>query len=500
MQQTERQKIGHLLRRFAFGATLQEMARYEAMGLHKTIDEIVDYDKIPDRAGVSPWQFIMQQDGTVNLDVNRAAAWWAFEMVSTNRPMQEKLALFWHNHFAVSAAKVENHPTMLQHLDLIRSNANGTFRQLLGKVTKDPGMLRWLDTDTSVLGKPNENFAREVLELFTVGIGNYTEKDIKELARAFTGWSIRTIYPGGGDQMRLKAFLAESLEMERPIVASSYSDGFHDNGVKTVLGKTARFDTESALDMLATHSATARHITKKLWSFFAYPEIEPKVHERLIRVYNDSKGEIKSFMLAIATSKEFWSEKAFRTTIKSPADYVVPLVRQLGIGELALKVQSEVAKPTEMMTISSAGPMQMPNQAVLGAAEFTYSAMRRMGMRLLYPPDVSGWEWGPGWVAPAMMAERMRFGTTIANRGRMAAVSERIRKTLAEAALADDAALVDQVLRMFDADFPADKRLILIEAVRNSGGVAAMQRNQTALPVMQNLFRLVFGAPEFQMC
>ncbi len=250
MQQTERQKIAHLLRRFAFGATLQEMARYESLGLHKTIDEIVDYEKIPVHKGVSPWQFIMQQDGTVNLDVNRAAAWWAFEMVSTNRPMQEKLALFWHNHFAVSAAKVENHPTMLQHLDLIRSNANGTFRQLLGRITKDPGMLRWLDTDTSVLGKPNENFAREVLELFTLGIGNYTEKDIKELARAFTGWSIRSIYAGGGDQTRLKSFLAESIEMERPIVASSYSDGFHDNGVKTILGKTARFDTESALDII----------------------------------------------------------------------------------------------------------------------------------------------------------------------------------------------------------------------------------------------------------
>ncbi len=205
-------------------------------------------------------------------------------------------------------------------------------------------------------------------------------------------------------------------------------------------------------------------------------------------------------MLTIAISKEFWSEKAVRTTIKSPADYVVPLVRQLGIGELAMKAQSDAEKPTEMMAMTSLGAMQMPNQAVFGAAEFTYSAMRRMGMRLLYPPDVSGWEWGPGWVAPAMMAERMRFGTTIANRGRMAAVSERIRKTLTETSFPDDAALVDFVLKMFDAEFPSEKRMILIEAVRNSGGVAAMQRNQTALPVMQNLFRLVFGAPDFQMC
>jgi uncharacterized protein (DUF1800 family) len=500
MELSERQKIGHLLRRFAFGSTLQEMARYESIGLHKTIDEVVDYERIPNHNGVSPWQFIMQQDGNVNLDANRAAAWWAFEMASTNRPMQEKLTLFWHNHFAVSAAKVESHPTMLQHLDVLRGNANGTFRQILGAITKDPGMLRWLDTDTSVLGKPNENFAREVLELFTVGIGNYSEKDIKELARAFTGWSIRTIYSGGGDQMRLKAFLSESIEMDRPIVAASYSEGFHDDSLKTVLGRSARFDTESALDMLATHPSTAKYITKKLWGFFAYADIEPKVHERLIKIYNDSKGDIKTLMLSIATSKEFWGEKAFRTTIKSPADYVVPLVRQLGVGEMALKAQSDAAKPVDMMTSAAQGPIQMPNQTVLGAAEFTYSAMRRMGMRLLYPPDVSGWEWGAGWVAPAMMAERMRFGTMIANRGRMAAVSERIRKSLAETSLPDDAALVDYVLRMFDADFPNDKRMILIEAVRNSGGVAAMQRNQTAMPVMQNLFRLVFGAPDFQLC
>jgi uncharacterized protein (DUF1800 family) len=160
MEPTPRQKIRHLLRRFGFGSTVAELAEFEKIGLHATIDRLIDFEKVRDEFSVSPWDFVMGQDGNVNLDANRAAAWWAFRIAASKRPLQDKLTVFWHNHFAVSASKVENHPMMLQHVEMLREHAGGNFRTLLGEVTTNPAMLRWLDTDTSVLGKPNENFAR----------------------------------------------------------------------------------------------------------------------------------------------------------------------------------------------------------------------------------------------------------------------------------------------------------------------------------------------------
>jgi uncharacterized protein (DUF1800 family) len=505
---TTREKVAHLLRRFGLGATQAELDRLEYLGVPGAIDALLDYEKTPDDFSVSVWEFVVGNDENINLDASRFLAWWALRLVMTKRPVEEKLAVFWHDHFAVSASKVGSGPAMHEYNEALRKNACGNFRTMLGDMTKDPAMLRWLDGDASIKGSPNENYAREVLELFTMGIGNYTEKDIQELARAFTGWSLRAGYrnpPRGGSP---KKALMDTLSLGLPFVASSYSDGLHDEGPKTILGKTANFDTESALDHIVSRPQTARYITKKLWEFFAYPEPDPKLVERLAKVFTASKYEIKPVLRAIAESPEFWSPKCVRQKVKSPLDFTVALLRQLELGD-QLRAAHKAGGPAEAETMmmgpaGGAGKKDMkPIPAALaGTAYLVMNTMTRQGMRLYYPPDVAGWDWGEAWVSPAMMAERMRFAQVmVAQGGRPSAISNAVRQKLLKNGVPETPEkLVQDFAWMFDAPLPQDRMTTLVEAVNKAGGVAALRQPQSSAILLQAISRLTFGMPEFQLC
>ena len=184
---TKEERIAHLLRRFGFGASFAEMEFYSPLGEDGTIERLIEYEKVPEGFDVSPARFAQEnQQGVELLRMPAVVGWWTLRMLSTQRPLQEKLTLFWHDHFAVSASKVNQPLMMLDYLNTLRAGASGKFRSLLLSVSRDPAMIRWLDNETNVKGKPNENFAREIMELFTLGIGNYTEADVQEAARAFT--------------------------------------------------------------------------------------------------------------------------------------------------------------------------------------------------------------------------------------------------------------------------------------------------------------------------
>lgn len=483
---TDRQKIAHLYRRFAFGSTQAELDAAEKKGLHPFIDSLFDFDKVDEGFPISPWEFQFRPNNQVNFDPNGAAAWWTLRMILTKRPVQEKLTLFWHDHFAVSASKVENAPMMLKYLDTLRTNATGSFRKMLGDVTKDAAMLRWLDTDTSVKGRPNENYAREVLELFTLGLGNYSEKDIQELARAFTGWGLRQVLRQGR-QEDLRARIEECVMADRPFIASAYSEDLHDDGSKTVLGKTSAFDTETALDHIVAHPATARHLVTKLWEFYAYPAPEDRIVEKLARVFKHANYEVKPVLRAMATTPDFYSDKCVRRLVKSPADFVIGIIRQLDIGDQALKARKPDA---QWNTPIEGAPVQLAQTGVL--------IMRRLGMRLLYPPDVAGWDWGEAWVSPAMMSDRIRFADVLNGRagGSAALMLERLKATNP----ADSQACVAYLARTFDADVPSERQDLLVQAFEKAGGVAALARPQSGVNAIRAVVRLIFGMPEFQMC
>jgi uncharacterized protein (DUF1800 family) len=282
----------------------------------------------------------------------RLETWVADRMLRTRRPLQEKLVLFWHGHFATSNDKVRDYRMMKGQFAMLRDNANGNLRNLLVGIGKDPAMLIYLDNRQNLKGRPNENFAREILELFSLGVGNYTEKDIKEAARSFTGWSLDSHAFG---------FLERT--------------NFHDDGEKTFLGKTGKFKGEDIIDIILEQPACSHFIARKLYRFFSREDLSKELEDKLAASLVRSKYEIAPFLEQIFLSKDFYSPATYATQIKSPVQLVVSTYKKLGIG----------SAPT------------YPNFAALTDG---------LGQAIFYPPNVKGWDGGRSWINPATIFQR----------------------------------------------------------------------------------------------
>lgn len=483
---TTREKCAHLLRRFGLGATRREVDDAERRGVNATIDWLLNYESIEEPFDIQPWSFAFDREGKANMDTSRFAPWWGARMLLTRRPLEQNLTLFWHNHFAVSASKVNFGPMMVDYVETLRTHATGSFRDLLGAVTKEPAMVRWLDTDTNVKGRPNENFARELLELFTLGIGNYTEKDIQEATRAFTGWSLRNALPEAG-RVPIETQVRFAVEQERPIIVFSDAPALHDNGPKTILGRTEAFTSETLLDFLVTRPAHARFLAGKLWRFYIGPEPDEKQVERLAKAYLDNKGQIKPTLLWMMKSKEFWDEKNVRAIVKSPVHYTVSLYRQLELDAIL-----------EKQGVRSSKPLQMPPKEFTDLAGPLVALMRRQGMYLMYPPDVAGWEWGRAWITTASVIERQKIGDYFfRNRPAVAGI---ILAMLAPAAPTSTAQAVDLLVDWFDVPVDAAKRQVLVQVLDANGGMEALKTPQAASKPFATMFRLIASIPEYQLC
>ena len=490
MKVSQRDKVTHLLNRFGLGASEPEVEEYSALGLDGAIDKLVNYDKIkPSHMEAQPWEFVFTKDGRVGMDPGRFAAYWAYRMVTTNRPMEEKLTLFWHNHFAVSGSKVEFGPMMLDYLATMRTNANGNFYTMLDAVAKTPAMLRWLDTDTSLKGKPNENFAREVMELFTLGIGNYTEKDVQQAARAFSGWNVRYPYYEIG-KMPETSRVRFAVEHDLPMAAFQDSPMLHDNDHKTVLGVTGMLTAGDILKMVAHSPITAKRMSKKLWEFFVYAKPEPEVVDRIAKVWTDSNLDIRKTMLAIAHSPEFYSEKAVGTLVKSPVDFSVGAMRQAGAGEVMLKRRAEFAS----------FDLPMDGQ-VFGDSYAVFRNMANQGLGLLFPPDVSGWRWGASWVSASGTLDRIKFHDFVLGaRGANSFAYPLFKNLVDNAQKMTDEQVVDKILDRFAVKMAPDKKKILASIVTKSGGAKSMKKLPDAIAMTRKVGRIVFGSPEYQLC
>jgi uncharacterized protein (DUF1800 family) len=264
-------------------------------------------------------------------------------MASGPRPLQEKLVLFWHGHFATSAQKVQSSYFMWRQLETFREHASGNWLKMLNAVAKDPAMLIWLDQAQSRKEHPNENFAREVMELFALGEGHYTEKDVTEAARALTGFT-----------------------MERFRGEFEYRPFMHDNGTKTVLGKTGKFDGNDVLEIVASQPQTFRFMSGKLWKFFASEDANPKLIDALASVLQKNDGNFKPLLKTIFRSKEFYAPEVIRAQVKSPVQWLVSSVRLL--------------------------ERDLPPSIVAG------QIIKSMGQDLLVPPNVKGWDGGLSWI------------------------------------------------------------------------------------------------------
>lgn len=471
---TDREKFAHMMRRFGLGASEAELDFYLKDGYSSGIQKFLNYENTDEGFSADPMNFFPNKNGNVPMPV--LVLWWITRLAVTQRPFQEKMTLFWHDHFATSGQKVTATPMMFQQNETMRLNAVGKFQTLLSEVSKGPAMLFWLDNQFNVKGKPNENFAREIMELFTLGVGNYSEKDIQEAARAFTGWTVAR--RGNRPTETNKGKIAPGIQF-------SFNQRLHDTGEKSILGNKGNFDGDDVIGILCGNPQTSKYITTKIWEWFVYPNPEPKIIDSLASKFRDSGLDIKKLVFEIISMPEFFSAKAERGVYKNPVDYCVSTLRQLGVGQQL----AEVIK--EETTEANVG------RGRLAPAAAAQQAMKSMGMELLFPPDVAGWEGGESWVSSATMVERITwadrmFPTGAPSRGRA------IFRYPAIGLISDNPTpenLVDTLVSVFDAPVSPEKRQALIAAAKKVG---SSYNAQTANQASNQVARLIFGMPEFQ--
>lgn len=334
------QPYAHLLRRAGFGGTPDEIARVRQDGLAATVDRLL-----------SPPAPEPSVDTAGSLE--EIQAWWIDRMLHTEHPLQEKMTLFWHGHFATSFYKVDRPGLLWRQNETLRRLAFGDFRDMLGAMARDPAMLMWLDGVSNHAHAPNENWARELMELFTIGVGRYTEADVQASARAFSGWGLKD------DEFYFDV-----------------SD--HVPGVKHFLGHDVE-NGDEVLDILANHPETGRFIGRKLFEFFAYAPAPQDAVEHMATVYRTSGRHMGQAMRALLLSPWFLDAEGRR--VKSPTEFAVAAVR---------------------LTSSTLPVSDMP------------AAITRMGQDLFNPPTVKGWDEGMAWISSAAMLERFNFAWRVA--------------------------------------------------------------------------------------
>ncbi len=365
--------MGHLMRRAGFGASHEELAARAAKGYEATVEELLHPEEQEAVDLEMLYRFMPGYEGALGPPLNQAE--WVYRMINTQRPLEEKMALFWHQLFATGNSKVDNPPELTQQIAMFRDHGMGSFRDLLVELAKNPAMIFWLDNNGNHMGAINENWGRELLELFSMGVGNYSEDDIKEASRAFTGWTIGPKIPRN--------------PLGRFYWNFEYRPEDHDDGEKTFLGYTGNFDGQDIIDIVVKQPATARFLSRHLYNFFVAdepqvpswnitPPNDPAAIDALIATYNETDGDVRA-MLRTLFNSDFFKEARY-SRVKSPAELVI------GTAKMAGNYQ---------------GPRPGFNQL---AFECAYQ-----GQELLNPPSVESWHTGAEWIDGGALVRRVNF-------------------------------------------------------------------------------------------
>ncbi len=357
----------HLVSRTGFGTHPSEIAALTGLSRAEAVETVLDTVREKPKTRLPAWtseaprrrRELVRELGDPK-DVQKLfreralelKAWWLREMIETDSPLTERLTLFWHNHFTSSVRKVRRPKLLVWQNQLLRRRALGNFRSFVGDVARDPAMLVYLDNFRSFEGRLNENFARELLELFTLGEGHYTEADVTEAARAFTGWTVDR----------------RNGEFRKAVFR-------HDRGQKTFLGKTGDFDGDDILDIVFEQPRCARYVTGKLWREFVTTPLAESDHARLARTFRENGFELRPVVQAILGHEAFWSDENRATRIKSPAELVIGTIRTL--------------------------ELQVPDDRLL------VRACRVLGQDVFDPPNVKGWPGGNAWIASNTLLRRV---------------------------------------------------------------------------------------------
>jgi uncharacterized protein (DUF1800 family) len=366
--------MAHLLRRAGFGTTREELEAYAARPYEEVVEDLVNPERMPDLDE----DLLRRYYPHLGANQDNPNSWngrWVWRMVNSQRPLEEKMALFWHHVLATGWTKSEHTPTMVEHVEMLRRDGLGNFRTILVELSKDPAMIYWLDNNENHARSINENYGREILELFSMGIGNYSETDIKNVARAFTGWTFEQpipLYPYGHYASKFV-----------------YKAQDHDDSEKTFLGHTGRFNGEDIVDIICKQEATARFVSRHLYNFFVADEAQvpawsvqeprdPAAIDTLAKAFLDSDADIRSVMRVLFNS-DFFKASQFQR-VKCPIELVAGVIKLAGT-----------------------------HRAIEPGLVAFDGATRVMGQTLMDPPTVEGWHTGKEWIDGGTLTERVNF-------------------------------------------------------------------------------------------
>lgn len=358
-----RREATHLLWRTGFGASADAIQQTTEIGLDRTLDRLLSAPE--EHENFQKSDALLRQAAFDSGNIADLKVWWLHRMFASVNPLLEKLTLFWHNHFATSNAKVNSVPLMAAQNELLRRESLGSFRRMLHDMAKDVAMLIWLDSNSNRKRHPNENFAREVMELFSLGVGNYSEHDIQEAARAFTGWHVRN-----GE------FWFNAIQ--------------HDTGEKTVFGKRGNFDGGEILELCLEHPACPRFLAFKLLRQFVEPSPSREHIDALANRIRHHNFEWSPVLRELFSSRLFFAESSRHSLIKSPIELLIGAVRQLHA---------------------------MPNLQSLARLS------AELGQDLFEPPTVKGWDGGRLWISSTTLIQRANFATALLKSNQLGCVS-----------------------------------------------------------------------------
>ena len=477
MGNTDVELIAHLMRRAGFGATREQLEQYTSKGYEAIVEELinpVDEQRMDDALIRRFHPELSGMLGPLGTGAN-----WLYRMATTTTPLREKMALFWHGIFATGYPKVIHGKALSDQTRMLRHHGMGTFKTLLLELSKDPAMIIWLDNQDNHKGSINENYGRELLELFSMGVGNYTEDDIKECARAFTGWTI-----GNRTYMELRSQRDSDWPYGRIAWHFEYHSEDHDDGEKVFLGQRGRFNGEDIVEIICHQQATARFIARHMYSFFVTDEPpvpqwpdEPPANEEAIQqlsqAYFDSGYDISAMLRVLFNSDFFKSQTAWYTKVKSPVELVAGVIRLTG----------EADRPRKEL-------VERHFQAIY------------MGQYLNNPPSVEGWHQGTDWLDTGTLVERVNFATQQLGDAQKPGIQAMIdgvasssQSTISPETLVD--ACLEQVGAMAVAD---DTKRVLIEFAATGGDLqlGGGSLDEASRDRIAAMLQMVASTQEFQ--
>jgi uncharacterized protein (DUF1800 family) len=475
--------IEHLLRRAGFGATQGEVDAFNELGFNATVDFLLNYEEQRDDADtfIGRPGFALTSGGFLpNTNIAHARQRWLFRMIHGQRPMQEKMALFWHNHFATAVSKIQGafgsdegtrymaanpatDPARVRgQIQLFRDYALGNFRDLLEAVAKDVAMVVWLDGRTNVRGRPQENFARELMELFTMGVDTFPETDVYAGARVFTGWNIARVTANTSMPYWQFSYIPNQHDTD----AKEFSFPIYPDGSRRIAARSAASGLQDGIDLInavARHPATGPRLARKLYKFFISEVGEPDETfiSALARTYYDTGFEIKPMVRQILLSSRFRSAPTRYERYSWPAEFVARTIKEVGWAGFNV------------------------NDAL--------TPMANMGQQLFEPPDVAGWELGPSWFSSGSMLVRMNFAAQIAANQRF-----NLRDATRGNATSPDALVEFLLDRLTPQPFSGDARNALLDYAR--AGVASWTGSDAQrLTKASGLVHLIVGSANYQL-